>query len=264
MTTPDDLFGALWDQYARLTPQAEAIRGLLEARGETVRNDHVAFRTYDHERLGIDRMARPFLDLGYREFDTYRFEEKKLFARAYAHEDESQPKVFISELLLDEFGGDLRERVDALVEQMPDGAAEGAGHLTSGRPWTVDTGTYEALAAESEYAGWLAAYGFCANHFTVFVNALTSFDSLEDLAAFIEGEGYAMNDAGGVIKGGPEVLLAQCSTRAARVETAFEDGTLTIPSCYYEFAKRYQGSDGKLYQGFVASSADKIFESTDR
>ena len=262
--TPDDLFGALWTQYAALTPQAEAIRGLLEARGETVQNDHVAFRTYDHPALGIARMAAPFEALGYREFDTYRFEEKKLFARAYAHEDETQPKVFISELLLDEFSEDLRDRVNALVDQMPDGAAEGPGHLTSGRPWTVDTATYEALAAESEYAGWLAAYGFCANHFTIFVNALTSFDSLEDLAAFIEAEGYAMNDAGGVIKGGPDVLLAQCSTKAARVPCGFADGTLTIPSCYYEFAKRYAGADGTLYQGFVASSADKIFESTDR
>ena len=262
--TSDDLFGALWAQYAALTPQADAIRGLLEARGETVLNDHVAFRTYDHPALGIARMARPFLDLGYREFDTYRFEEKKLFARAYAHEDETLPKVFVSELLLDEFSEDLRTRVDALVAQVPTGAAEGPGHLTSGRPWTVDVATYEALAAESEYAGWLAAYGFCANHFTVFVNALTSFDGLEDLASFIEGEGYAMNDAGGVIKGGPDVLLAQCSTRAARVPCAFADGELTIPSCYYEFARRYPQADGRLYQGFVASSADKIFESTDR
>ena len=262
--TPDDLFAALWDQYAALTPQADAIRGLLQARGETVRNDHVAFRTYDHPALGIDRMAQPFLDLGYEESGTYRFEEKKLFARAYAHADETQPKVFISELLLDEFSDDLRSRVDALVDQMPAGSAEGAQHLTSGRPWAVDTATYEALAAESEYAGWLAAYGFCANHFTIFVNALTTFDRLEDLADFIEAQGFAMNDAGGVIKGGPDVLLAQCSTKAARVETAFSDGTLRIPSCYYEFAQRYPEADGTLYQGFVAASADKIFESTDR
>ena len=262
--TPDSLFARLWDQYAAITPQANAIRGLLEGLGEHVVNDHVAFRTFGHERLGIARMAAPFEALGYREFDTYRFEEKKLFARAYAHEDERQPKVFISELLLDEFSADLRAQVDGLIEQMPEGAAEGPGHLTAGRPWTVDVATYEALAAESEYAGWLAAFGFCANHFTIFVNALTGFDRLEDLAAFIEQAGYEMNDAGGVIKGGPSVLLAQCSTKAARVPTRFSDGERTIPSCYYEFAKRYHGQDGKLYQGFVAASADKIFESTDR
>jgi len=35
-----------------------------------------------------------------------------------------------------------------------------------------------------------------------------------------------------------------------------------VPTCYYEFAKRYPGPDGKLFPGFVAASADKIFEST--
>ncbi len=35
-----------------------------------------------------------------------------------------------------------------------------------------------------------------------------------------------------------------------------------IPSCFYEFAKRYPQADGELYTGFVAASADKIFEST--
>ena len=38
--------------------------------------------------------------------------------------------------------------------------------------------------------------------------------------------------------------------------------TVQIPSCFYEFAQRYELPDGKLYQGFVAASADKIFEST--
>ncbi len=37
-----------------------------------------------------------------------------------------------------------------------------------------------------------------------------------------------------------------------------------VPSCYYEFAKRYKDAKGKLYQGFVAASADKIFESTNK
>jgi hypothetical protein len=37
-----------------------------------------------------------------------------------------------------------------------------------------------------------------------------------------------------------------------------------IPTCYYEFARRYPLADGRLYQGFVAASADRIFESTHR
>ena len=37
-----------------------------------------------------------------------------------------------------------------------------------------------------------------------------------------------------------------------------------VPSCYYEFAKRYSDSTGQIYQGFVTASADKIFESTNK
>ena len=48
------------------------------------------------------------------------------------------------------------------------------------------------------------------------------------------------------------------------IEIEFIDGTMTIPSCYYEFAKRYADQSGNLYQGFVAKSADKIFESTNK
>jgi hypothetical protein len=264
MRSTDDLFGALWDQYAALTPQAEAIRSLFEARGETVLNDHVAFRTFDDPRLGIDRIAAPFLQLGYEPKGTYRFEEKRLFARYYAHEDEALPKVFVSELLLDEFSEELQDAVRALIGQTTEAQRDDPLLLMAGRPWTVDAGTYERLSAESEYAGWMAAFGFCANHFTVFVNALRTFERLSDLAAFVEGEGYAMNRSGGLIKGSKDVLLEQCSTMASRVEVAFSDGTLTIPSCYYEFARRHPQPNGHLYQGFVAASADKIFESTDR
>ncbi len=50
---------------------------------------------------------------------------------------------------------------------------------------------------------------------------------------------------------------------ADRVEMEFAGGEKhVIPTCYYEFARRYPGPDGKLYEGFVAASADKIFEST--
>ena len=37
---------------------------------------------------------------------------------------------------------------------------------------------------------------------------------------------------------------------------------MIYPHVFYEFAKRYTNIDDDLYQGFVMSSADKIFEST--
>jgi hypothetical protein len=123
---------------------------------------------------------------------------------------------------------------------------------------------YETLRRESEYAAWLAAFGFRANHFTVDVNALKTFESLGELNRFLKDQGHRLNTSGGEIKGSPEDLLEQSSTLAGEVEVRFSDGRKRIPACYYEFARRYPGPDGKLFTGFVAKSADKIFQSTDR
>ncbi len=38
--------------------------------------------------------------------------------------------------------------------------------------------------------------------------------------------------------------------------------SITIPSCFYEFAKRYPMPNGELFTGFVAAFADNIFDST--
>ena len=90
-----------------------------------------------------------------------------------------------------------------------------------------------------------------------------TFDDVEDVNKFLKSKGIALNDKGGEVKGSRENLLKQSSTMANSVEVAFSDRKMTIPSCYFEFAKRFPQSNGELYQGFVSKSADKIFESTD-
>jgi hypothetical protein len=64
------------------------------------------------------------------------------------------------------------------------------------------------------------------------------------------------------VKGSPEQLLEQSSTLADSLQMQFDDGLHTVTGCYYEFAKRYTDASGQLYDGFIARSADKIFEST--
>jgi hypothetical protein len=88
------------------------------------------------------------------------------------------------------------------------------------------------------------------------------FTSLEQMNSLLKESGFILNSSGGEIKGGPEVLLAQSSTMADKIEVEFANGRKTIPSCFYEFAQRYPMASGSLYRGFVAASADKIFEST--
>ena len=264
MSDLEPLFDKLWESFCNLNPQAEKIHTLLKRRGERVVNDHIAFRTFDDPRVSIDVLARPFLSAGYRAQGEYEFPNKHLFARHFEHEDPSQPKIFISELKLEEMTESLPESISGLIEQISDDELQREDFCSIGRPWGVDFSTYETLVSESEYAGWLAGFGFCANHFTVLVNELETFSDLQELNQFLKENGFALNASGGEIKGTPEQLLEQSSTLAARMEVDFSDGKHTIPSCYYEFARRYPQPDGKLFGGFIAGSADKIFESTDR
>jgi hypothetical protein len=136
--------------------------------------------------------------------------------------------------------------------------------IINGRVWeTPSYALYSTLREESEYAAWMYVYGFRANHFTVNVNDLADFDTLESLNDFLEEKGWKLNASGGKIKGTPAQLLEQSSTLGDIQEIEFLEGKYSIPTCYYEFALRYADMSGELYQGFIASSADKIFESTD-
>jgi hypothetical protein len=146
---------------------------------------------------------------------------------------------------------------------LPAGFGARADLPWAGRPWQLRRAEYNSLLIESEYAAWVAAFGFRVNHFTVSVNALTTFPDLLSLNAFLIDHGFTLNEAGGVIKGTPADLLEQSSTRADSIEVDFTDAQLRIPSCYYEFARRYPLPSGELFHGFVPTSADKIFESTD-
>jgi hypothetical protein len=261
--TIDELMTALWRDYVATTPQAAHIHQLLGERGEHVRNDHVALRTYGLPGIGITALARPFEALGWVARDHYRFEDKKLVARYWQHPDPSLPKVFISELVVHELSAAANQIIEQLVSHLPAGFGERADLPWAGRPWPLRRAEYESLLIESEYAAWVAAFGFRVNHFTVNVNGLTTFPDLQSLDAFLLDHGFTLNEAGGMIKGTPEDLLEQSSTRADSIAVEFSGETLRIPSCYYEFARRYPQPNGELFEGFVPASADKIFESTD-
>ncbi|WP_108652234.1 DUF1338 domain-containing protein [Dongshaea marina] len=256
------LFEALWKDFLNLTPSAMRIHQLLGG-GEQVINDHIALRTYGDPRVDLPKLAQHFEAVGYQCCGDYHFAQKKLRAHHYEHPDPEAPKVFISELILEECSDELQQRVAELLEGVDASVTESPEFLWSGAPWQASIETYQSLLKESEYAAWLAAFGFRANHFTVDVNRLTNFASLEEVNQTLSGAGFPLNLSGGAIKGSPEVLLEQSSILADPVEVHFSDGASTIPGCFYEFARRYPKADGELYTGFVAASADKLFESTD-
>lgn len=258
------LLAEMWRDYSTLNPAAKSIHDLIQKEGETVLNDHVAYRTYRHPKLGLERLEKLVEGLGYKAGGEYHFKEKKLYARHYEHADTTLPKIFVSELLLEHFSAPLQNAVSALIEQVPADFVNSPSCLVAGRPWKTSFANYEMFAKESEYAAWMSAFGFRPNHFTVNVNALKKFPNLETLNTFLQDHGHKLNSSGGLIKGSREAMLEQSSTMAEHVAVEFTDGTYKIPACYYEFALRYPEASGKLYQGFVEKSADKIFESTNR
>lgn len=258
------LFQNLWTNYCEVTPSAHRIHRLLDnSQGQAIVNDHIALRTFNLEKLNLEKLAAHFRTLGYQQGGEYHFEAKKLYARHFEHPDPKAPKVFISELLLEQCSDSLQSVVHKLVDGVTPSAVTDSNFLYSGRHWDLDYDTYQTLLEESEYAAWLAAWGYRANHFTVSVNHLSQFRTLSEVNQRLKDEGYKLNSSGGEIKGSPEELLEQSSTMADRAEVEFFDQTVSIPSCFYEFALRYPKPDGELYTGFVAASADKIFESTD-
>ncbi|WP_428772675.1 DUF1338 domain-containing protein [Vibrio sp.] len=261
--TPTVLFESLWQDYIqRLCPSADKVHQLLQE-DEPLINDHIALRTFNLDPVGIDTLAKPFLELGYRPCGDYQFESKKLVAKHFEHPDETQPKVFISELKVAECSPALQAIVTKLVAQVDPAKLTSAAFLYGGRLWDLSYADYQQLAQESEYAAWLAAHGYGANHFTVSVNQLNAFDEVKAVNDHLRQAGFTINESGGEVKGTPDVLLEQSSTMADRVAVQFDEGSEMVPGGFYEFAKRYPMADGTLYSGFVAASADKIFESTD-
>ena len=268
-----DFFDRLWQDYVAIAPQAARIRKAFEARGEAIVNDHVAFRTLAAGPLGLDRLEQHLLDFGYRRYQAYEFPDKKLRAWGYLPPRSAMnqpipsfPRVFLSELLVDELSPSSSAILRRIADSV-DPARVGAPEvLLAGRLWdAVSWEEYRMLEAESEYAAWVAALGLHANHFTISVNHLKTLPTLEAVLDFVESLGIVINETGGRVKGSPEVLLEQGSTLADRMTVEFAGGGRhAVPTCYYEFARRYPTAEGTLFQGFVPASASQIFSSTDR
>lgn len=255
------LFNDIWQQYLSVTPSAKKIHQLL-GNGNDVINDHVAYRTFNHPKINLVQLAKGLLALGYTECGQYDFSAKKLDAKHFEHTDSTMPKVFISELRVEEFSSEVQEIIIGLITQLPDDVSDRTDFLYSGRLWEISSKDYDTLLNVSEYAAWLAAWGYRANHFTVSINHLAGYEDIELVNTTLKEAGFELNTNGGEIKGDEFVKLEQSSTLADKASVDFSDKIMEIPSCFYEFAKRYPMANGELYSGFVAASADKIFDST--
>ena len=178
--TKEHLLADLWDSYTAITPSALEIHKLFEAEGEVILNDHIALRTYNDPRVNIEVLEKPFVEVGYEAMGEYIFVEKKLFAKHYQHKtDKNAPKIFISELKLEECSELIQSNVKEILYSCDQSVFNDSELILKGRVWNdLSFEVYEQLRTESEYAAWMYVYGFCANHFTVNVNELKNFDTL--------------------------------------------------------------------------------------
>lgn len=261
----DLFFSYLWNQYIQVTPQAQSIQTLFNARGEDVINDHVAFRTFNIDGFNLEAVIPVLKSLGYEIFDSYQFPDKHLKAHAFlVPDDQAAPKIFFSEIECEKLSTESQRVIEKITANLS--GALTLDQLVGSYPFQKPTQSdYLQLAAESEYAAWLSTMGYQANHFTVNINVLKTLPTMEAVVELLQNNGYSMNSVGGIIKGTETDYLVQSSTLADTIEFEFADGICDrIPSCFYEFAKRFSTADGKLFQGFVTNNANAIFDSTNR
>jgi len=291
----DTVLNGLMRRYRERVPDVGRVltamlrQGIIRAE-EEIENDHIAFRTMGVPHLGIQSLEKIFLHNGYERREAYHFESKKLDAYWYSPPEPRFPRIFISQLRVN----DLTDRAARIIRSYTDQVAEDPvlqlnlndGHSVDQflhQPmWSTPTwADYQQLSLESEYAAWVIYNRYYLNHFTISVHNLPQpWNTVENFSRFLESQGIRLNDAGGKIKASPDGLLIQSSTVAQMVDAEFSqpDGRCSIHSIsgsYVEFAERRPLPEfahlppGQLQRnhrrdGFEVGNADKIFESTFR
>ena len=103
-----------WLKYLERTPTAKKIFDGLLGLGDTVKNDHIALRTFCYPGITKEDFARYFTDQGMKVCGEYDFPAKKLKAIHLEFEDDpNKPKVFISELYPEELSEEAQKIIKA-------------------------------------------------------------------------------------------------------------------------------------------------------
>jgi Domain of unknown function (DUF1338) len=287
--TLEIVLDGLMTRYAERVPnvgkttQAMIEAGIITNESE-IENDHIAFRTMGVEHLGLQSFEKIFSHLGYQKRDYFNFESKKLNAFWYAPPADNFPRIFVSELRVNDLSAESQAIIRKYTNQVDVDPADSLD-LNDGlaidaflhKPlWQTPTwADYEALLKESEYAAWVIFNRYYLNHYTISVHNLgNGFDDLSKFNELVEAAGVKLNDAGGKIKTSPDGGLLQSSSVAEMIDAQFADGSIhQIAGSYIEFAQRKvlpQFKDLKPNEierkhrrdGFETANADKIFEST--
>lgn len=289
LETLDIVLNGLMRRYKERVPDVGVILNAMASEdivssADNIENDHIAFRTMGVPNLGVQSFEKIFLHYGYQKRDHYFFEGKKLDAWWYSPPRETDPRIFVSELRVN----DLSEESQCIIKSYTDEVTSDpvdALDLDNGeevdaflhRPlWRTPTVVdYKSLLQESEYAAWVIYNRYYLNHFTISVHNLPDgYNTVAVFNEFLEKNGIRLNTSGGKTKISPDGGLLQSATVAEMIHAEFANGEhLEISGSYVEFAERkvlphFQNippaeiTRKHRRDGFEAANADKIFEST--
>ena len=278
----------MFETYSKRVPDVTKIteamvsNNIVSNQSEII-NDHIAFRTMGVKHLGIKSFEKIFLKHGYKKRDFYSFKEKKLNAYWYSHSEKNMPRIFISELKVDELSKDAQKIIKQYTNQVKNDPVDNIDlnnsdeiiNFLTNPLWTLPSlFHYNELLKETEYGSWVIYNRYYLNHYTISVHELKEkYNTLEDFNKFLNSIGVKLNDSGGVIKESKDGFLLQSSSVANKVNAHFKEGMSLISGSYVEFAERkilpeFMNLDlNKINSthrrdGFETSNADKIFEST--
>uniref|UniRef100_A0A7S4EUF6 2-oxoadipate dioxygenase/decarboxylase n=2 Tax=Chrysotila carterae TaxID=13221 RepID=A0A7S4EUF6_CHRCT len=276
----------LLSAYLRRTPSCTNAVNLLADRGARVHNDHVALRSFVDSRgaSGLQFLQHLFVGFGYAPQEGIVIPSMPVNAVWLEPPEETQwPKVFISELRVDEMPSEASAIVykyvdgyydDAVIDHAAaSGDARALVDILETPPWSVTSSDeqslrtlgkqHPALESATEYAAWTLTHAHRWNHATVLVNTLglQDVDSIAKLNALLRKHEYVFNPAGGadgVTQGSREKHLEQSSTVADEIHVTFACGTeRTVRCSFLELIERHEG-----FRGFLGQNAKGIFQST--
>ncbi|MEH2433432.1 MAG: DUF1338 domain-containing protein [Nostoc sp.] len=293
-----NLWKLLWQEYSARVNHARTYEQMITAAGGTVANDHIAFRSLrllvdspqGKINLGIDYLGQLVEALGYVATGEYNFAQTHLYARYYRHPQQEEfnlPKLFISELIVDELPVNIAQLISKTVSLIPYELTspltllqkeENIETITKQlqqvftRPWLPPVrSVVEEVNQITQYGAWVLLHGYAVNHFTGYVNAQNTLEypDIDITASGLANLGVPMKAE---IEGNVNCGLRQTATQAVtEMLTVLDDNSgaeIQIPwtYAYYEIAQRYliEVESGKqvLFDAFLGSNAQQLFEMT--
>ncbi|MEI1376164.1 DUF1338 domain-containing protein [Nostoc sp. UHCC 0926] len=292
------LWKLLWQEYSARVNHARTYQQMITAAGGTVANDHIAFRSLrllvdspqGQLNLGIDYLGQLAEALGYVAAGEYNFAKTHLYARYYRHPQQEEfnlPKLFISELIVDELPANIAQLISKTVSSILDELASPLTLLQKDgnietiakqlqqvftRPWLPpQRSVVEEVNQVTQYGAWVLLHGYGVNHFTGYVNGQNTpeYPDIDTTASALANLGVPMKAE---IEGNIACGLRQTATQAVtEMVTVLDDNSgaeIQIPwtYAYYEIAQRYlvevESGGQVLFDAFLGSNAQQLFEMT--